>query len=136
MRIKYLKTEGELYTDHLEHVRASPLSLSATKSLPKTQRANSLSLQTNFSIAVRSEYAFVLLHLRKVATSKNMLTLSIPEVCIFHNQQPYELLFNEAGEIRSLRGREGVRLREIYSFFRNRWKTRNLPREEPCVACF
>ena len=56
-----------------------------------------LDLATNQGIKLTSQYAFLLLHLKKVAQSKNVLGVNIPEVCLFYKGMPLELLYSEGG---------------------------------------
>jgi hypothetical protein len=78
MRVKYLKTESRLYTEHLEIKRESPLTFSVPKDLPLLKTTPIQSLQTNFSISLKNQYAFILLHLKKLPQTKNVLTINIP----------------------------------------------------------
>ena len=74
--------------------------------------------------------------MKKSPLSKNLLGVNIPEVCFFSKGLPLELLYSEGGEIRSLKGKEAVRLSEIYSFFKSRGQKRSTSREEFSLACF
>jgi hypothetical protein len=91
-------------------------------------------LPTNFRITLGNPYAFLLLHLRASPHCRNSLGVSIPDVCLFHNQAPYEVLFEEGGSIRGLREREGVRLLGVYELFLSRSKARGIQKREQCVA--
>ena len=99
------------------------------KELPLLKTTQHIGFQTNFAITLKNQYAFILLHLKKTLLTRNTLSIVIPEVCIFHNHQPYDILYNENGEIRGCRGKDSVRLREIYNFFKNKWKLKGLNKD-------
>jgi ABC-type transporter MlaC component len=73
------------------------LNYSLPKELPSLTNTQHQGFQTNFSITLKNQYAFILLHLKKTAQTKNTLKLAIPEVSIFYNNLPYEILYNENG---------------------------------------
>jgi hypothetical protein len=84
---------------------------------------------------VNNPYCYVLTHLKKVNKTKNIIVINIPDIAIFHSYQPYEIIFSENSEIKSLATKE-LRLKDVYNVFRNRWKLNNTPKEELSLACF
>lgn len=71
---------------------------------------NDADLVTNFGITVNNPYCFVLLHLRN-KSSKNPINVNIPEVCIFHDRIPYDIIYASKGYIRGHKTNDSARLR-------------------------
>jgi len=37
---------------------------------------------------------------------------------------PFELVYSEGGFIRGIRNKDGIKMRDVYLFFKNRWKVK------------
>jgi hypothetical protein len=67
-----------------------------------------------------------------------MLNLNIPEVCVFVDKAPYDILYSQEGFVRGFRGQDGAkcRLRDVEVMFKEVWKNRKYPKLENCTAVF
>ena len=86
--------------------------------------------KTNFGFSVFNPYCFILLHLRN-KTNLNPINLHIPEVCIFHDKMPYDIVYSSKGHIRGYRMSNPqlkVRLRDVNRIFKEAWMQYNLPK--------
>lgn len=79
----------------------------------------------------------MLLHLRN-RTTKSPINIRIPEVCIFHDRVPYDVVHMSKGHVRGYRTPEHtkIRLKEVYKIFKDSWVHHNLPKTEQSVAAF
>jgi hypothetical protein len=69
-----------------------------------------MDLLTNFGIIVNHPFAFVLLHLRN-KTNKYPIHVNIPEVCIFYDKNPYDVVYAHKGFIRGQKHQENTRIK-------------------------
>lgn len=120
MKVRHLKTENNIYHDHLTSERPSTFDRFFFNKSDKTKPSSIKIFPTNYSLLLKSPYLFVLIHLKKSKDSKNKLGINIPEICIFDAKTPYDVLYSYDGDIRGLRGKEPPKLREVYSFFKRR----------------
>lgn len=90
---------------------------------------------TNFGIVISNPYAFVLLHLRN-KTNKSSIGVKIPEVTIFYDRMPYDIVSSVKGFIRGHKTHENarIRLKEVNKVFKETWG--HLPKTEPILAAF
>lgn len=79
----------------------------------------------------------MLLHLRS-KNNKNVLNINIPEVCIFVNQMPYDILFSQDGFVRGFKSLDSIkcRMRDCEVIFKEIWKKKNQPKNEHVSAVF
>lgn len=137
MKIRHLKTQKNLYIDHLTSER-----LSTFDNFKQSSRHRSsapivcYNYPTNFSLTLKNPYLFVLLHLLKDPSSKNKLGINIPDICIFYNSAPYGVIYSHDGDIKSMKSSSTIRLKQVYSFFKHRSFEANTKKEEMGVACF
>jgi hypothetical protein len=122
MKIRHLKTENSIYSDHLTSERPSLFdrvrqSISNRSDLFGSSQTY---FPTNFSLVVKNPYLFVLIHLKKSLNSKNKLGINIPDICIFDARIPYDVLYSDGGDIKGLKVQQSPRLKEVYSFFKLR----------------
>jgi hypothetical protein len=61
-------------------------------------------LETNFGITVDNQFVFILLHLR-TGDNKNIINLQIPEICIFHKGDIFEMVYSSGGSVKGVKGR-------------------------------
>lgn len=94
-------------------------------------------LVTNDGVSVSHQYVFILMHLKVQAASatKNRLNINIPEICVFRNHLPYEILYEEHGHIKGKRDAGPIQLRTVYSTFLKKAKERKTQNEEQYLAC-
>lgn len=80
---------------------------------------------------------FILLHLRS-KNIKNILNINIPEVCIFVNQMPYDIIYSQDGFIRGFKALETMkcRMRDCEIMFKDVWKNKKQPKNEHISAFF
>ena len=59
-----------------------------------------------------------------------MLNLNIPEVCMFVDKAPYDILYEEGGFVRGFKVQEGMkcRLKDLEEIFKDVWKNKKLPK--------
>ena len=71
----------------------------------------------------------MLLHLRS-KDNKNVLNLNIPEVCVFVDKQPYDIVYSQEGFMKGVRGQDGARcrLRDVELMFKDVWKSKKYPK--------
>lgn len=91
---------------------------------------------TNFSLVVHSPYLFVVVHLKKTLFCKNRLGINIPDLCIFDGRVPYDVFYSQGGDIKTLKAKESLPLKEVYTFFKNRSFEAGTKKEEMSMACF
>lgn len=92
---------------------------------------------TNFNISVYNPYCFILLHLRNKG-HKNPMNLYIPEVCIFHDRTPYDIVHNSKGYIRGTRNADDrkLRMKDMQRVFKDASAHDLFPKNEQIVAAF
>lgn len=57
--------------------------------------------------------------------------LNIPEVAVFYDRSPYDIIYSHKGYIRGLKSNEQqkMRLKDINRNFKDNWSTKNLPKQ-------
>lgn len=78
MKVRHLKTENNIYHDHLTSEQPSSFDRFIFN---KSERAKPSSIKlfpTNYSLLLKNPYLFVLIHLKKSKDSKNKLGIIIP----------------------------------------------------------
>ena len=77
----------------------------------------------------------MLLHLRN-KSSRNPLSINIPDTCIFHEQSPYDIVFSRKTYIRGLKTNETqkIRLVDVHKFFKESWISKQ--KTEQSLAIF
>lgn len=70
---------------------------------------------------------FVLLHLRN-KTNKNPINVKIPDICVFIDRSPFDVIFSQNGFVRGLKSSEQQRLKlkDAFNFFKSRWSNESI----------
>lgn len=78
MKVRHLKTENNIYHDHLTSERRSFFDRFHFNKSEKAKPSSIKIFPTNYSLLVKNPYLFVLIHLKRTKDSKNKLGINIP----------------------------------------------------------